>query len=373
VDVSGRWRLVTTLVGTMDFTFVQSGTSLRVDGALGPIDPATGVFDAVSSGADCAYFRIQGTATDASMSGIIEGGARRGPPSFDCVVVRGEFTGTRNPSCGNSITEPGEACDDGNLDWADCCNPLCVQIPAGWPCADDGLACTSDRCDAAGACQHPLRAAGEVCRASTDACDVTERCDGAASTCPADVAPDADGDGLPDVCDGCPTGRPLVAARLKAGRYDGVAGNDALTVSGRTTLDAGAVLDPVAHGIVIAVTGAGADAFTAIVPAGTVDPATGQGWKASPNGTAWTFRGNDPALLVTKVTVKRSGNVVSVKAVGRRRTFATALPAAPVRLAIALDPPPATSATCGEATFQDAGAPAPHCTVQQAAGVLVCK
>lgn len=369
VNVSGRWRLVTSSFGTADLDFVQSGAVLNAGGRVGTIDPTTGVFDISSSGPDCQYSRYQGTATDDSMSGTFVTGFRELGPFGGCNVIDGAFTATRNPFCGNGIPEADEACDDGNLEWDDCCNPLCVQMPAGWPCADDGLACTKDRCNAAGVCQHSLHAAGEVCRASTGACDVVEHCDGASPVCPADVSPDADGDGRPDACDTCPSGRALVAAKLKAGTFDGTSGNDTLTVSGRTTLDAGVVLDPITHGLVIDVEGDTGGAFTASVPAGAEDPVTRQGWKVSRSGTSWSFRGTDPALLVTKAQVKRSGSVVTVKASGRRTSFATAMPQAPVRLTVALDAAPASA--CGEATFNAVGGPAPRCTARGTS--LVCK
>jgi cysteine-rich repeat protein len=56
--------------------------------------------------------------------------------------------------CGNSITEAGEECDDGNTIDGDCCSSTCDSEPVGGACADDFVGCTIDTCDGAGACQH---------------------------------------------------------------------------------------------------------------------------------------------------------------------------------------------------------------------------
>jgi uncharacterized delta-60 repeat protein len=58
--------------------------------------------------------------------------------------------------CGNGVLDAGETCDDGNADAGDCCSPRCELDPAGTACGEDGLACTRDVCDGAGACVHPV-------------------------------------------------------------------------------------------------------------------------------------------------------------------------------------------------------------------------
>ncbi len=57
--------------------------------------------------------------------------------------------------CGDGILGPGEACDDGNTANGDCCSSTCQ-----------------------------FEAAGTVCRAATNACDVAETCSGNSGTCP---------------------------------------------------------------------------------------------------------------------------------------------------------------------------------------------
>ena len=59
----------------------------------------------------------------------------------------------------------------------------CESTP-GAPCADDGLGCSDDVCDANGNCTHPVKTAGTVCRASAGVCDVAETCNGSSLACP---------------------------------------------------------------------------------------------------------------------------------------------------------------------------------------------
>jgi len=57
-------------------------------------------------------------------------------------------------TCGNSILEPGEDCDDGNTANGDCCSSTCAFESAGSSCADDANPCTADACDGAAHCTH---------------------------------------------------------------------------------------------------------------------------------------------------------------------------------------------------------------------------
>jgi cysteine-rich repeat protein len=63
-------------------------------------------------------------------------------------------------ACGDGVVQAGEQCDDGSANGTagDCCSATCEFVAAGAPCADDGSACTSDVCDGAGACTHPVPA-----------------------------------------------------------------------------------------------------------------------------------------------------------------------------------------------------------------------
>ena len=43
-------------------------------------------------------------------------------------------------TCGNSVLDPGEGCDDGNIHSGDGCSMLCVIEP-NWGCIDVGGPC----------------------------------------------------------------------------------------------------------------------------------------------------------------------------------------------------------------------------------------
>jgi len=54
--------------------------------------------------------------------------------------------------CGNGVVTAGEVCDDGNLVAGDCCSTTCTFEAASASC-DDGVVCTNtDACDGAGTC-----------------------------------------------------------------------------------------------------------------------------------------------------------------------------------------------------------------------------
>ena len=89
--------------------------------------------------------------------------------------------------CGNGLTDPNEACDDGNVLPGDCCSATCEFEASGSACGDasDTVCDNPDTCDGAGACQDNNEPGTTVCRAVAGVCDVEELCDGAGS-CPAD-------------------------------------------------------------------------------------------------------------------------------------------------------------------------------------------
>ncbi len=123
-------------------------------------------------------------------------------------------------ACPSDATKDGQACStDGNVCTTDVCQGTVCAHPAaaantpcraaarecdvaetcggatscpadgftqdGTSCTDDGNTCTSDVCQA-GSCAHPAGHAGTVCRAAAGECDVDDKCDGVAASCPAD-------------------------------------------------------------------------------------------------------------------------------------------------------------------------------------------
>jgi cysteine-rich repeat protein len=70
---------------------------------------------------------------------------------------------TPTAACGNGVTCAPEQCDDRNTVGGDCCGATCALEPAASPC-DDGNACTNgDACDGAGTCASTA-APEPVCR-----------------------------------------------------------------------------------------------------------------------------------------------------------------------------------------------------------------
>jgi cysteine-rich repeat protein len=104
-------------------------------------------------------------------------------------------------TCGNSLLELGEDCDDGNTDDGDCCSSLCLFESAGAPCPDDNDLCTADACDGGATCLHPDISAscddGNPC--TGDSCDPGSGCQHAnvGGTCD-----DGDPCSLTDACSG---------------------------------------------------------------------------------------------------------------------------------------------------------------------------
>lgn len=72
-----------------------------------------------------------------------------------------------NLCCGNASVEPGETCDDGNGLACDGCSNHCQAEPTP-PCPSDGNECTAD-CTPDAGCTYKPRT-GEACTADSDAC-----------------------------------------------------------------------------------------------------------------------------------------------------------------------------------------------------------
>ena len=94
-------------------------------------------------------------------------------------------------SCGNNMMDAGEACDTGALNGTTTCGctTSCTFASPATVCAAAGSApCDApDTCSGTGTCAARVKAAGTVCNPSMGMCDPAETCDGAATTCPANV------------------------------------------------------------------------------------------------------------------------------------------------------------------------------------------
>ncbi len=127
-------------------------------------------------------------------------------------------------SCGDSVVDFDETCDDGNVVAGDCCSAACLFESNGSACATDGNACTDDQCDGAGTCTHPNNVApcddglfcngvdtcaGGICTHPGDPCaggpECDDACDEGADTCAEPFGTPCASDGSVcslDACDG---------------------------------------------------------------------------------------------------------------------------------------------------------------------------
>lgn len=112
-------------------------------------------------------------------------------PSNPCDVGK-----CQSGTCTQSAANTGAQCRPagGECDLAEFCQTNQVNCPAdskktnGTTCTDDGLPCTTDRCNgSSNACIHAAGNAGTICNPSAGVCDVAETCTGSSTQCPANT------------------------------------------------------------------------------------------------------------------------------------------------------------------------------------------
>ncbi len=94
--------------------------------------------------------------------------------------------------CGDGILAQQEQCDHGSTNGQafDCCSSTCTYQPPSFLCRSPSTPCvTPGYCvNNTGNCSSITYTSNvTVCRASTSSCDITERCTGSSSQCPADA------------------------------------------------------------------------------------------------------------------------------------------------------------------------------------------
>ena len=158
INMTGDWYLAIAQQPSFLVHFVQTGTSLQIQGSFqyqqGTIDSASGAFTWAGidfTGGGCGT-GLQGTTDGRLLIGtafeIVT------PPdchSIFCActgsIPLGPLYGSKSP-CGNGVVDPDEQCDDGPANGTPgaCCAVGCTLQPARTPCADDGDLCTVDEC-----------------------------------------------------------------------------------------------------------------------------------------------------------------------------------------------------------------------------------
>src|SRR5438094_201104 len=91
--------------------------------------------------------------------------------------------------CGDGVLDPGEQCDDGNVQDGDCCSSTCRFEPATTLCRPAAGGCdVAEFCTgASGSCPADLLEPSTFeCRGAMGSCDEAETCTGTSPTCPAD-------------------------------------------------------------------------------------------------------------------------------------------------------------------------------------------
>src|SRR5436309_245224 len=92
--------------------------------------------------------------------------------------------------CGDGVLDPGEQCDDGNVQDGDCCSSTCRFEPATTLCRPAAGGCdVAEFCTgASGSCPADLLEPSTFeCRGAMGSCDEADLCTGTDSACPADA------------------------------------------------------------------------------------------------------------------------------------------------------------------------------------------
>jgi len=131
-------------------------------------------------------------------------------PSLTLTLIDGITVNPATPpaSCGNSIVETGEECDDGSLNNGDCCSSTCQYESSSTVCRASAGACdVAEVCDGVGndCPADGFKANTFECRAVGGLCDVSEMCTGSSATCPTDTKSTAVCSQATDVCDATET------------------------------------------------------------------------------------------------------------------------------------------------------------------------
>lgn len=393
IDVTGRWYVTFTdltfsgmTVGTT-IQMTQTGASVTTDHlfASGTIDAGTGALH-LDGSRICydPFFQPVSVPIHLDVTVSPDGQTMTGTAidavqvTRSCLILTAEVHGVRLlPTCGDLVVDPGEECDAGFSGHA-CCTAFCTAMPAGTLCYGGGQICASSACDGAGTCANSPVTAGEICRAANGACDTPERCDGVSLDCPppsSPTEPDADGDGVVDLCDDC-VGAPLGAPRMKLGTFSDPSRSDFVHLRAHVALPAGESLpDPRTTWKLVEIRDAnGAPVVYAQVPDGDYDRASGYGW--TQRGSRWVYRSSVEGFgQVSRMTLapsRRPGGGIDVRVRTPRTVLGSISPVLPLRLQLIVDGL-GPSQQCGQANFAAAPAGGLACASSVDGSVLNCR
>ncbi len=205
IDATGFWSVTYDLIGPIYQHWVQTGSTLVIDGATGSINPVTGDFS-------ISFPPTAGDPCQPEFSTLLGGTVAPDGQTFtglayvcgdspsSCCALGGPVSFNAmgdqiSVVCGNGILEGPESCDDGNTTSGDGCDANCQVEPchhcSGQPstCStdadesfcDDGNLCTLNACNATGSCVVTgLMPAGTTCEyghlCTESACDSAGTC-----------------------------------------------------------------------------------------------------------------------------------------------------------------------------------------------------
>jgi hypothetical protein len=247
-------------------------------------------------------------------------------------------------TCGNGVVDAGETCDHGTAgNGVDgCCSAACHLVDAD----GDGV------------------------------CDVFDDCPTTADPAQADV----DGDGIGDACDLCRTTDPgqthWVRPKLQlSGVADGKVANDSLRLGAEFRLATGAFsIDPRANGAALEVrSAAGLPKIAITLPAGAF-AGSGPGWIRNVGRYSFFDRRPGGTGGVSKMSVTdRGGGRLAVSVTAKGADFALAAGDAPLGVTVVLGGAAAGAAgECGEMRFESPPL-APACSVGRGGTRITCR
>ena len=274
------------------------------------------------------------------------------------------------------------------------CRPAVSVCDRPESCDGIASACPADQ----------FNTAGIECRAAVGPCDVAEFCTGSSGSCPADVTQadadgdgvcdgqddcpsaydpgqaDADGDHVGDACDPCTNGVVVVSPKVTISKLLSPPGDDKLTFKGDMMFPfpynppfypVGALSGVGAR--VILADAQGAVLFDVSLPTGFYDFQALSGWTGSGSGS-WTYKNTAGIQHITKVVlklVKSTPGLIRFTVTGKNGSWPITPQRLPLHGTVVIDAPVADTGQCGEATFP--GLPGASCALTTNGAALKCK
>ena len=167
---------------------------------------------------------------------------------------------------------------------------------------------------------------------------------------------DADGDGIPDVCDPCVGGVSMDDVQLSIRRLSESLPNQVLSARGRLTFPIPPMIDPVANGMRMLLRDAtGGVLFDVYIPGGPFGSV--DGWTADAAHTRFRYNirpRHSPIRGIRTISLTRADNVVRFRVAGKNSDYRVRESALPLSMSVVLDPPRAAAGICGETVLTSA-------------------